>query len=101
MEGDKGASPARFSARLGPHFPCASRRLGCGVRPLFPGRAEEEVAIESGFGNGSRVSADWRVSEGVGVGRGRVAKMEFSLRKWKELNTVIIQYVNSFNRRDR
>lgn len=45
--------------------------MGCGVRPLFPGRAEEEVAIESGFGNGSRVSADWRVSEGVGVGRGR------------------------------
>lgn len=43
-EGDKGASPARFSAKLGPRVPCSSRRSGCRVRPHFPVGAGEEVA---------------------------------------------------------
>lgn len=43
LAGDNGVSPARFRARLGPRFlPLLEQKeLGCRVRPLFPGGAEE------------------------------------------------------------
>lgn len=68
----KGPTPRVSGRGWGPRFPCSSTRLGCRVRPPFPGGAGEEVV--SGFGNGRRVSADRKASlGGSGGGEGKNA----------------------------
>ena len=61
----------RVSARgWGPISPAPAEGWGAGfAHSSLVGQRKRW--LESGFGNGSRVSAGWRVSEGVGVGRGR------------------------------